>query len=135
MANTEQGGPTGFPVSNTLYERALKSLAGGVSSQFRAFGAPHPMFYDRAEGARIWDADGNELLDFTLSQGPCILGHSHPELVQRVTDSLSDGQLFAGQHLAELELAETLAQQTLYIDHARRLTYHQDVVHVSVTTN
>ena len=132
MANTEQGGPTGFPVSNTLYERALKSLAGGVSSQFRAFGAPHPMFYDRAEGARIWDADGNELLDFTLSQGPCILGHSHPELVQRVTDSLSDGQLFAGQHLAELELAETLQQHLPSAERVRFSVSGSEAAHALV---
>ncbi len=97
-----------FPRSRALMARAQKVLAGGVSSQFRAMNAPHPMFYTRAEGARIWDADGNALLDFTLSQGPCILGHSHPELVRRVGASLSVGQLYAGQHLDELELAEAL---------------------------
>ncbi len=94
--------------SRALYERANRSLAGGVSSQFRALNVPHPMFYDRALGARVWDVDGNELLDFTLSQGPCILGHSHPELLARVNAALAKGQLFAGQHCDELELAESL---------------------------
>ena len=94
--------------SRELYERAKGVMAGGVSSQFRAFSAPHPMFYERAEGARIWDADGNELIDFTLSQGPCILGHSNPELIARVGEAFARGQLFAGQHEAELALAETL---------------------------
>lgn len=94
--------------SRELYERAKRSLAGGVSSQFRALNVPHPMFYDRALGSRVWDVDGNELIDFTLSQGPCILGHSHPELLARVGTALAKGQLFAGQHIDELELAETL---------------------------
>lgn len=99
---------TGYAKSQALHERATKVLAGGVSSQFRALGAPHPMFYERAEGARIWDVDGNALLDFTLSQGPMIVGHSHPELLRRVGAALAKGQLYAGQHLDELELAETL---------------------------
>lgn len=94
--------------SRALHERARRSLAGGVSSQFRALNVPHPMFYDRALGSRVWDVDGNELIDFTLSQGPCILGHSHPELLSRVTAALAKGQLFAGQHQDELELAEAL---------------------------
>ena len=100
----------GFTKSATLIERSRQSLAGGVSSQFRAMSAPHPMFYSHAKGARVWDADGNELLDFTLSQGPCILGHSHPELLDRVTAALHRGQLFAGQHMDEMELAEALCR-------------------------
>ncbi len=97
-----------YATSRQLYQRAQRVLAGGVSSQFRALNVPHPMFYERASGARIWDVDGNELIDFTLSQGPCILGHSHPELLARVGAALAKGQLFAGQHRDELELAETL---------------------------
>jgi glutamate-1-semialdehyde 2,1-aminomutase len=56
----------------------------------------------------MWDADDNELLDFTLSQGPCILGHSHPELLERVIEAIREGQLYAGQHEQEVVLAETL---------------------------
>jgi glutamate-1-semialdehyde 2,1-aminomutase len=97
-----------FERSRALYERGKRVLAGGVSSQFRAFNVPHPMFYDRASGSRVWDVDGNELIDYTLSQGPCILGHSNPELIKRVTAAFSRGQLFAGQHEDELALAETL---------------------------
>lgn len=100
----------GFTQSAALFDRSRQSLAGGVSSQFRAMSAPHPMFYTHAKGSRIWDADGNELLDFTLAQGPCILGHSHPELLDRVTSALCKGQLFAGQHMDEMELAEALCR-------------------------
>ncbi len=79
-----------------------------MSSQFRASELPHPLFYERAEGTRIWDVDGNESLDFTLSQGPLLLGHSHPAVLKAVSNALSSGQLYAGQHLEEMELAEAL---------------------------
>jgi len=94
--------------SRQLYERACKSMAGGVSSHFRMGGYPHPLFFTKGEGSRIYDVDGNEYLDFTLSQGPLILGHSHPEVLKRVADETALGQLFAGQHELELELAEKL---------------------------
>jgi glutamate-1-semialdehyde 2,1-aminomutase len=97
-----------YEKSRQLYERACNVLAGGVSSEFRKYAYPHPLFYVRGEGSRVVDADGNEYLDYTLSQGPLILGHSHPEVLRRVHEASAAGQLFAGQHLAELELAETL---------------------------
>jgi glutamate-1-semialdehyde 2,1-aminomutase len=91
-----------YQKSSELYERAKGSLAGGVSSHFRVLEQPHPLFFARAKGARIWDVDGNEYLDFTLSQGPMILGHSNPLVLDAVQKSNSFGQLYAGQHLAEL---------------------------------
>jgi glutamate-1-semialdehyde 2,1-aminomutase len=91
-----------------LLKRAQSVLAGGVSSEFRKFQAPHPLFYARGRGSRIFDVDGNEYLDFTLSQGPLILGHSHPEVLDAVARATRDGVLFAGQHLQELELAERI---------------------------
>ena len=56
----------------------------------------------------MWDVDGNEYLDFTLSQGPMILGHSNPEVLKFVEKASSHGQLYAAQHLEELQLAEAL---------------------------
>ncbi len=97
-----------YDKSRRLYERACRVLAGGVSSEFRKFGPPHPLFYARGSGSHIVDVDGNEYLDFTLSQGPLILGHSHPQVLAEVALASADGQLFAGQHLRELELAEKL---------------------------
>jgi glutamate-1-semialdehyde 2,1-aminomutase len=61
-----------------------------------------------AEGSHIYDVDGNDYLDFTLSQGPLILGHSHPNVLEAVAEYSSEGQLFAGQHIREIELAEKL---------------------------
>jgi glutamate-1-semialdehyde 2,1-aminomutase len=83
-------------------------LAGGVSSEFRKANSPHPLFYSHAQGSRLYDVDENEYLDFTLSQGPMILGHSHPEVLARVEQASRQGQLFAGQHRMEIELAEKL---------------------------
>jgi len=97
-----------YKKSRQLYERACKSLAGGVSSHFRMAGQPHPLFFKSGRGARITDVDGNEYLDFTLSQGPLILGHSQPAVLRRVSEAMALGQLFAAQHQLELELAETL---------------------------
>jgi len=97
-----------YEKSRQLYERACKSMAGGVSSHFRMSGAPHPLFFEKGVGARIYDVDGNEYLDFTLSQGPLILGHSNPDVLQKVSEEMNLGQLYAGQHELELELAEKL---------------------------
>ena len=94
--------------SKALFERAQRSLAGGVSSEFRKANAPHPLVYNRAEGVRLVDADENEYLDFALSQGPLVLGHSHPEVLEAVERASRQGQLFAALHLAEIELAEKL---------------------------
>ncbi len=97
-----------YSKSKALHERACQVLAGGVASEFRKFNQPHPLFYTEGSGSYITDADGNEYLDFTLSQGPLIVGHSHPHVLETVRAHSEKGQIFAGQHLAELELAEKL---------------------------
>ena len=94
--------------SAELLARAKNSLAGGVASEFRKFNHPHAIFYSHAEGSRIYDVDGNEYIDFTLSQGPMIIGHNHPHVMQRVNEYAQHGQLYAGQHILEIELAEKL---------------------------
>jgi glutamate-1-semialdehyde 2,1-aminomutase len=97
-----------YSQSAILLERAKKSMAGGVSSEFRKFNYPHALFYTHAEGSRIYDADGNEYIDYSLSQGPMIAGHSNPHVIKSVAAYTSKGQLFAGQHILEIELAEKL---------------------------
>ena len=99
-----------FSKSKALMARAAQSLAGGVSSHFRIFGQPHPLAFDHGEGAYLTDVDGNRYLDFTLSQGPMILGHSHPALLERVAAESTRGQLYAGQHLLEIEAAERVCE-------------------------
>src|SRR5690554_1343302 len=97
-----------YAQSKALWERSKKVMAGGVSSEFRKHGYPHALFYTHGVGNKIYDVDGNEYLDFTLSQGPLLVGHSHPKVLQAVQESSQKGQLFAGQHVQELELAEKL---------------------------
>jgi glutamate-1-semialdehyde 2,1-aminomutase len=94
--------------SESLLQRARKALAGGVSSEFRKYNHPHAIFYTHGEGSYLYDVDGNKYLDFTLSQGPLILGHSHPKVLKEVAEYSGKGQLFAGQHIKEIELAEKL---------------------------
>ena len=99
-----------YETSQKLLLRAQKVLAGGVSSEFRKYGHPHALFYTKGQGSRITDADNNEYLDFTLSQGPLILGHSRQEVLDAIVTYSQQGQLFAGQHMLEIELAEKLQQ-------------------------
>ena len=67
-----------YAQSARMLERARKVLAGGVSSEFRKYHHPHVLFYSHGKGSRMYDVDGTEHLDFTLSQGPLLLRHSHP---------------------------------------------------------
>ena len=99
-----------YAESKIMLERASKVLAGGVSSEFRKYNHPHALFYKGGVGTKIIDVDGNEYLDFTLSQGPLILGHSHPEVLAAVNSYSDSGQLYAGQHIQEIELAEKICE-------------------------
>ena len=97
--------------SVALYERAKEHLGGGVSSNFRYAGygeSPVPLFYAKGSGSRLTDVDGNVYIDYALANGPAILGHAPPPVLEAVTRSLATGQLFAGQHALELELARRL---------------------------
>jgi len=82
---------------------AARAIAGSVNSNVRLLGTP--ICFARASGAHLVDIDGNSYIDYALGMGPAILGHAHPRVVTAVQESLSLGQLYAGQHPAELELA------------------------------
>jgi glutamate-1-semialdehyde 2,1-aminomutase len=97
-------------LSQKLYERSCKSLAGGVSSNVRAGKLPPPLFFERAAGSRIYDVDGNQYIDYVLGQGPLILGHSPAPILEAVACALEKGQLYAGQSEMEIELSEKLQQ-------------------------
>jgi len=99
-----------FEKSLSLFERAKSSLAGGVSSHFRAGGYPCPLFFEQGKGAKLYDVDGNEYIDYALGQGPLILGHSPTKVVDAVADASRRGQLFAGQHELEVVVAEKVQQ-------------------------
>ncbi|MBI3980003.1 MAG: aspartate aminotransferase family protein [Chloroflexi bacterium] len=99
-----------YTASIALYEEACEALAGGVSSNFRLGGQPVPLFFDRAQGSRLYDVDGNSYVDYVLGMGPIILGHAPDPVTRAVAATLSGGQLFAGQHRGEIELARRVQQ-------------------------
>ena len=96
--------------SRELLTRAKQSLASGVSSAFRAKAVPHPLYFDRGQGSRIFDVDGNEYLDYTLAWGPLILGHAHPAVAAAVENTLLNGWDYGAQHEGEIRVAERLAK-------------------------
>lgn len=100
--------------SRALYERALRSLAGGVGSMARstfAGYAPHPLYMERGEGAHIFDVDGNEYIDYLLALGPLILGHRPPAVTKAVVDVIErTGSMLGTNHSLELELAERVVR-------------------------
>jgi glutamate-1-semialdehyde 2,1-aminomutase len=98
--NLDQG------VSEQLYARALKVIPAGVSTDYRH--GTTPTYWAAASGSHMRDVDGNDYIDFLLGLGPHILGHAPEPVVCAVAESLADGQLFAGQHPRELELAELI---------------------------
>lgn len=95
--------------SEQLYGEARKYLPGGVSSNFRYGDKPVPRFYARGEGAHLYDVDGNRYIDHALGNGPVILGHAPAGPTRAVADTLDQGQLFAGQHELEVDLARLMA--------------------------
>jgi glutamate-1-semialdehyde 2,1-aminomutase len=95
-----------YATSVATYERARRSLAAGVSSNFRLGGDPVPLFFERGYGAHLVDVDGNDYVDYVLGMGPGILGHAPAVVVAAVREEVGRGQLFAGQTHAEVELAE-----------------------------
>lgn len=90
------------------YERAQRSLAGGVSSSLRRSARPHPLFFAGGSGATITDVDGNRYLDYTLAWGPLILGHSPAEVEAALAAQLPRGYTYGAQHDLEFEVAEAI---------------------------
>ncbi|HTR84550.1 MAG TPA: aspartate aminotransferase family protein [Reyranella sp.] len=99
-----------YAKSIALYERTKKHLAGGVSSNVRYASAPVPLFFERGEGARLYDIDGNVHIDYVLGNGPAILGHAPKPVIDAVAATLADGQVYAAQHPRETELSERLCR-------------------------
>src|SRR5215469_14147815 len=98
--------------SQDLHARAKRVIPGGVDSPVRAFKSVggDPPYIVRGKGSRIWDADGNEYVDYVSSWGPLILGHSHPAVVEAVENANRNGASFGACTPAEAELAEEVIQ-------------------------
>ncbi|HEX6041521.1 glutamate-1-semialdehyde 2,1-aminomutase [Longimicrobium sp.] len=110
MTDTDHAGQGKTSASRDLFRRACGIIPGGVNSPVRAFRAVggEPFFVQRAAGSRLWDADGNEYIDYVLSWGPMILGHAHPAVVHAVADAATRGTSYGAPTAAEVELAEAV---------------------------
>lgn len=96
-----------IPTSKRLFAKASEVLVGGVNSPVRAFKSVGgtPLFFKKARGPFLYDADNHRYLDYINSWGPIILGHAHPQVVGAVRSSLSKGFSFGAPHELEAELA------------------------------
>src|ERR1700686_4876868 len=98
------------PHAQDIFRRATEVLVGGVNSPVRAFRAVggDPIIVDHASGARLWDADGNEYIDYVCSWGALILGHAHPIVVQAIADQARRGTSYGMPTTLEVELASRI---------------------------
>jgi glutamate-1-semialdehyde 2,1-aminomutase len=96
--------------SRKLQRRAEQFIPGGVNSPVRAFGSVggDPLYIVRGQGSRIWDADGNEYVDYIGSWGPLILGHAAPTVVEAIVAAARNGTSFGASTPAEADLAELI---------------------------
>lgn len=96
--------------SEELFAQAQQHIPGGVNSPVRAFRAVGgtPIFFEKAQGAYLWDADGKQYIDYVQSWGPMVLGHAHPEVIKAVIDAAKNGLSFGAPTERETTLAEKL---------------------------
>ncbi len=107
--------------SQELHARSIRLIPGGVNSPVRAFKSVgcDPLYIVRGKGSRIWDADGNEYVDYVGSWGPLILGHAHPEVVEAVERANRDGASFGACTPVEAELAQAVIEAFPSVDKIR----------------
>jgi glutamate-1-semialdehyde 2,1-aminomutase len=96
--------------SSEIFQRARRLIPGGVNSPVRAFRAVgmEPIVIERGAGAHVWDADGNQYIDYVGSWGPLLLGHCHPEVIDAVRAALDRGTSFGASTEQEVELAQLI---------------------------
>jgi glutamate-1-semialdehyde 2,1-aminomutase len=107
--------------SEALFARAQLLIPGGVNSPVRAFRSVggNPPFIARGEGARLYDVDGKEYIDYVGSWGPLLLGHRHPEIVAAIEGALAIGTSFGAPTQAEVELAEEICDAVPAVEMVR----------------
>ena len=100
--------------NETLFERAQRTIPGGVNSPVRAFRSVGgtPRFIERAQGPYCWDADGQRYIDYIGSWGPMILGHGHPAVLEAVQKAAAGGLSFGSPTEGEALLAEAIVSRT-----------------------
>jgi glutamate-1-semialdehyde 2,1-aminomutase len=107
--------------SAQLFEKAKKYFPGGVNSPVRAFRSVggNPLFIEKGKGSHIWDADGNEFIDYCCSWGPLILGHANDKVLDAVDKTMRKGTSFGAPTKLENELAELILSHNSFIKKIR----------------
>jgi glutamate-1-semialdehyde 2,1-aminomutase len=107
--------------SEALFEKAKSYFPGGVNSPVRAFRSVGgtPLFIEKGKGAHIWDADGNEFIDYCGSWGPLILGHANDKVVDAIKKAVEKGSSFGAPTALENDLAELILKNNKYIQKLR----------------
>jgi len=103
----------GMPSNQAVFDRSAKAIPGGVNSSIRAFKSVGgtPYIVSRAEGARVWDVEGRELLDLVQSYGAIILGHAHPKVTEAIRAAAGDGTSYGAPTPREMKLAEAISER------------------------
>jgi len=107
--------------STALFDKAKQFIPGGVNSPVRAFRAVggNPIFMKRAQGAYLYDEDGNAYIDLINSWGPMILGHAHPRVEEAVKEALANSPSFGAPTAREVEMAELICSMVPSVDRVR----------------
>ena len=107
--------------SDALFTEALRHIPGGVNSPVRAFRAVggQPFFVERARGSRLWDADGNELIDYVCTWGPAILGHAFADIVEAVREAATRGTSFGVPNPLEVTMAQKIKSAVPSVEKVR----------------
>jgi len=110
--------------SSELFARAQRVIPGGVNSPVRAFRSVgcDPLFYERAKGSRVWDADGNEYIDFVASWGPMILGHAPDVVLDAVRAQLELGTSYGAPTEIEIRAAEAVCEAVPSVEMVRMVS-------------
>ncbi|QIE44482.1 aspartate aminotransferase family protein [Pseudohalocynthiibacter aestuariivivens] len=107
--------------SAKFFDRAMKVLVEGCSSASRGplNYSPHPSYFKKGQGARLWDVDDNEFIDWQLSFGCLPLGHAHPKIVEVIREQVENGTHFATALEIEVEVAEMMVAMLGHVDKVR----------------
>src|SRR5688572_14804146 len=107
--------------SHQIFTRAQQLMPGGVNSPARAFGGVggEPVVFDRAQGAYLFDVDGNRYIDYIGSWGPMILGHGHPKVLEAVHQAVDRAFSFGAPTAGENELCELIVEAVPSIEMVR----------------
>lgn len=107
--------------SAELYEKSKTYFPGGVNSPVRAFKSVYgtPLFIQKGDGCFLWDADGNQFIDFCASWGPLILGHNHAAVREKVIEVMQNGMSFGAPTALENQLAELILKHNKFIKKLR----------------